>query len=604
MAEAIFIGGQRICDLTARERLDEYAEIFTGNVDESVQNWLEEHPEATTSVADGSLTYKKLVNGTLGYVTPQMYGAKADGTTDDTDAIQNAINNSNFVLFENGIYKISRTIRIHSGLILKGKGAATTIRADVEVAAFSSDDTADIFDVAIDGLGFIGNVILNDASEYPKRGSEFADDTKHGIVVGISLTGSASKRTQRTHSVKRVTVQNCVFKNIYSLPVILNGCENEITICNNYFDNCMDVGIIDCENVHVCRNAIIRSRDNGVSISSGNKNIVCTDNVILYSCFNGIWASGWMIDGNVYAGPNTTIISNNIIKYCGNSAIMAKMMPQNIVISNNYIESCYLSPLDRDTTSKENGNGIFVSGNSADIAEYSNGIFISGNTFSNCARNAIYMQYCRNFKISNNIFKNIGSSESIDGSVITTGETVEFNSLLYILNNDANIISNGELINNSIYDTRNVQVICLSAWCIGSSGIYVYGNIYHNGLPLFEVKTSRNATNVNRFSPSEFNYLINPTVFNYTSSTGDHEIPVTLSAGQMLLITSVSLSTAGKLNMWFVNYTSSSVGYEIINSVSNDSASTLTVNDGKLIYTNTYGRVVAVRYLGMPVAMD
>lgn len=92
MAEAKYIGGQRICDLTARERLDEYAEIFTGNVDEAVQNWLDEHPEATTSVADGSLTYRKLVTGTLGYVTPEMFGAKGDGVTDDSAAIIAAIN--------------------------------------------------------------------------------------------------------------------------------------------------------------------------------------------------------------------------------------------------------------------------------------------------------------------------------------------------------------------------------------------------------------------------------------------------------------------------------------------------------------------------------
>ena len=47
-----------------------------------------------------------------GYTTPQAYGAKGDGTTDDTDAIQNAINSNKSVYFPRGDYKISNPIII------------------------------------------------------------------------------------------------------------------------------------------------------------------------------------------------------------------------------------------------------------------------------------------------------------------------------------------------------------------------------------------------------------------------------------------------------------------------------------------------------------
>lgn len=54
-----------------------------------ISDWLDEHPEATTSVQDHSLTINKLVNGTLGYVTPEMFGAIGDGESDDTQALIN-----------------------------------------------------------------------------------------------------------------------------------------------------------------------------------------------------------------------------------------------------------------------------------------------------------------------------------------------------------------------------------------------------------------------------------------------------------------------------------------------------------------------------------
>ena len=45
-----------------KEDLSEYEGIFTADVDESVQNWLDAHPEATTTIQDGAVTTDKLAD--------------------------------------------------------------------------------------------------------------------------------------------------------------------------------------------------------------------------------------------------------------------------------------------------------------------------------------------------------------------------------------------------------------------------------------------------------------------------------------------------------------------------------------------------------------
>lgn len=93
---------------------------------EQVNNWLDNHPEATTSVEDHSLTIDKLVVGTLGYVTPQMFGAVGGGIVDDTQAFQNAVNYQN-VLIPDGTYLITDSIVLTNCKNFIGMGDVTLL---------------------------------------------------------------------------------------------------------------------------------------------------------------------------------------------------------------------------------------------------------------------------------------------------------------------------------------------------------------------------------------------------------------------------------------------------------------------------------------------
>lgn len=85
-------------------------------VADAVNDWLEAHPEATTTVQDGAVTEAKLATDLKKkifnyYVTPEGFGAVGDGSTDDTAAIQAAIDDAasanwgGVVQFSNKAYK-------------------------------------------------------------------------------------------------------------------------------------------------------------------------------------------------------------------------------------------------------------------------------------------------------------------------------------------------------------------------------------------------------------------------------------------------------------------------------------------------------------------
>lgn len=92
--------------------------IIISAIYEAVAEWLDEHPEATTTVEDGSLTSAKFTDAlkleTLkDYGTPEMYGASGDGVSDDTNAIQLALNNHGTVILVNK-YRVANTIYVPS----------------------------------------------------------------------------------------------------------------------------------------------------------------------------------------------------------------------------------------------------------------------------------------------------------------------------------------------------------------------------------------------------------------------------------------------------------------------------------------------------------
>ena len=76
---------------------------------------------------DSSGTSRTLQNRLEDYVSVKDYGAVGNGTTDDTTAIQNALDNGGCVYFPEGVYKITQPIVVDQSVHIMGAGPKTVI---------------------------------------------------------------------------------------------------------------------------------------------------------------------------------------------------------------------------------------------------------------------------------------------------------------------------------------------------------------------------------------------------------------------------------------------------------------------------------------------
>ena len=119
-------------------------------------------------------------------VTPEMFGAEGDGTTDDSLAVQNAINNGFIVLFTKSY--LIKNVNVTTPHMLIGSG--TIYLENSSGASFNKNAFTISADCVIDGLTFEGT-----------------------IYMGVDVP-QLSDTPIKVHDCDNITVRNCTF----------NGC--------------------------------------------------------------------------------------------------------------------------------------------------------------------------------------------------------------------------------------------------------------------------------------------------------------------------------------------------------------------------------------------
>lgn len=219
-----------------------------------------ENAVTTAKIANGAVTEGKLSDDLKllvikDYVTPEMFGAKGDGETDDTEAFLNALDgNEKIVLGEGKTYVVSETLTINNNACLFG--AASKIK-------------------------YIGNGYLFDVKSFYSSRSSF---------IGISFVGNLDNQCITADHGWGVSfvVKKCNFSNFKQPLFTLKQVFSVVFESSNFYaydnhDNgeCwFDFGVSGFSNVLSFRNCVFLGVDHVSNFYASSK-VICSD---FYNC--------------------------------------------------------------------------------------------------------------------------------------------------------------------------------------------------------------------------------------------------------------------------------------------------------------------------------
>lgn len=418
-------------------------------INSAVDDWLDDHPEATTTVQDGSLTEAKFTNALKmktikDYVTPEMFGAVGDGLTDDSDAVQSAIDNGLIVYCE-GTYlvkdiKINKTTHIHGGSFINNGSSNYMIEVD--------DENGDIDDVVlenmiIDGQSSSNGIMLNYCMNAIIKNVEVKNIKASSDTIGIYINRSSDVLIDRCliHDVSndnsqptrgilsnrsiRTLISNTIVHNITSgndgdgIQIIFDGSADE-TEDGCIITNCK---VYDCSKRYIKiqqRNCIIENcklleadstiQASDASIAVYDCNCIVRNNYINGNCVIQIMLGGTALEADVF---ENTLIQGNVIKSISTdstfplvSSVTSPNTPfRNLsIVENNFIGLSKFSGVVFRNWSGENVNisnnnfynlnsGVWFRWDSGHDNQTIDNIVISHNTFKDIQIVPIYVQY-------------------------------------------------------------------------------------------------------------------------------------------------------------------------------------------------------------------
>jgi hypothetical protein len=343
-------------------------------------------------------------------VSVKKFGAIGDGTHDDTNDIQAALNSETVLMLPAGTYLINNTLNMRPGVKLYGTGGAIIKAGDNMQGTLLSRGM--YFYVSNTANCLIGNINFQKSTQ----------------PFNLGAWGNACVYIIDS---KNIVVNNNVFN--FDLPyakiglagIWVSGSSSANNIIKN--NKLTSVGIEYAESgassTIVDGNYINHAPNDGLS-AHGNSDIYCNYNIVINNVIENSGLMGVEDWGNV----NATLIKNNTITGVGKDPAQQKdgigisaVGINTRVVSNKitdapiyYIEVGGTNTIDSNIMNDTQGKAIGIIGNftgttskSATPVRNSNVMTITSNTITGCNRGVvIFGNYSPNVNINNNTIIN------------------------------------------------------------------------------------------------------------------------------------------------------------------------------------------------------
>lgn len=413
-------------------------------------------------MVQNGVTRKTLVSNiqVQGGVSIKQYGAVGDGVTDDTAAIQAALDaNSGAVYIPPGTYLVSQ-INVPSNTYLYGSGPASILKQKTSPQFTYCVNVFQKTKVRLSNFQIDGNGNAQPVGEW-NHGVRIADSTYIMVdnLIVHDCNGDAIYMASTTAVVlcENITVTDCFVYNFgrHGIVVAEYGAAY-IDIVNNQTDvgTYVTTSSANGNGIHFELDSVPTERV-GFSNVIGN---ICRDNGI---SFGGFFENLNVVGNTVHGGPNS-----------GGGAINGLIIlvnVQNSTISNNALFGDNVT----------NCDGIFIE--AAFTGEQIVDIVISGNTINRVAGHGIncfgaFGGAPTRLNITGNVISDIGAGQLKDGISIATSTAYT-----YI---NGNSISNTTNLGIVVQATPSVGIVNNILYNIGTVnyyGIYLDSNVAGTG---------------------------------------------------------------------------------------------------------------------------